>query len=81
MKRVEYSKIARAVLDRMQPKRRAAIRSKVDAFARGDVVDVKKLSGSKLLRICVGDDRVLIDEEAALVLVVKVGPRGSIYKE
>lgn len=81
MKRVEYSKTARAVLDRMQPKRRAAIRSKVDAFARGDAVDVKKLSGSKLLRIRVGDDRVLIDEETALVLVVKVGPRGSIYKE
>lgn len=72
MKRVEYSKAATKVLDRMQPRRREAIRSKVDAFARGDRVDLKKLKGSTLLRIRVGDDRVI---------VVEVGPRGGIYKE
>ncbi|GLR49105.1 hypothetical protein GCM10007923_03100 [Shinella yambaruensis] len=78
---MQYSKAATKVLDRMQPKRRTAIRSKVDAFARGDVVDVKKLKGSALLRIRVGDDRVIIDEQTALVIVVEVGPRGGIYKE
>jgi mRNA interferase RelE/StbE len=81
MKRVEYTKVATKVLDRMQPKRRDAIRSKVDAFARGDRVDVKKLTGSALLRIRVGDDRVIIDEQTMLVVVVEVGPRGGIYKE
>ena len=81
MKVVQYTKAARKVLDRMQPKRRAAIRSKVDDFARGDLVDVKKLKGGALLRIRVGDDRVIIDEQTALVLVVEVGPRGGIYKE
>ena len=81
MKRVEYSKAATKVLDRMQPRRREAIRSKVDAFARGDRVDLKKLKGSTLLRIRVGDDRVIIDEQTMLVLVVEVGPRGGIYKE
>ncbi|MCZ8181269.1 MAG: cytotoxic translational repressor of toxin-antitoxin stability system [Rhizobium sp.] len=65
----------------MQPKRRDAIRSKVDAFARGERVDVKKLTGSPLLRIRVGDDRVIIDEQTMLVIVVEVGPRGGIYKE
>jgi mRNA interferase RelE/StbE len=81
MKRVEYSKAATKVLDRMQPRRREAIRSKVDAFARGDRVDLKKLKGSALLRIRVGDDRVIIDEQTMLVIVVEVGPRGGIYKE
>ncbi|KPF46979.1 type II toxin-antitoxin system RelE/ParE family toxin [Rhizobium sp. AAP43] len=65
----------------MQPRRREAIRSKVDAFARGDRVDLKKLKGSTLLRIPVGDDRVIIDEQTLLVIVVEVGPRGGIYKE
>jgi mRNA interferase RelE/StbE len=81
MKRVEYSKAATKVLDRMQPRRREAIRSKVDAFARGDRVDLKKLKGSTLLRIRVGDDRVIIDEQTMLVIVVEVGPRGGVYKE
>ncbi|RKE85726.1 mRNA-degrading endonuclease RelE of RelBE toxin-antitoxin system [Rhizobium sp. AG855] len=80
MKRVEYTKAATKVLDGMQPKRRDAIRSKVDAFARGERVDVKN-TGSQLLRIRVGDDRVIIDEQTMLVLVVEVGPRGGSYKE
>lgn len=81
MKKVEYSRAASKVLDRMQPKRRQAIRSKVDAFARGERVDVKKLTGSHLLRVRVGNDRIIIDEQTMLVLVVEVGPRGGIYKE
>ncbi|TWF57102.1 type II toxin-antitoxin system RelE family toxin [Neorhizobium alkalisoli] len=79
MKLVQYTRAARKELERMQPKRRAAIRSKVDSFARGDKVDVKKLKGSGLVRIRVGDDRVIIDEQTALVVVVEVGPRGSVY--
>ncbi len=81
MKRVEYTRAAIKVMDRMQPKRRGAIRAKVDAFARGEPVDVKKLKGSTLLRIRVGDDRVILDEQTMLVIVVEVGPRGGIYKE
>ncbi|WP_246737826.1 MULTISPECIES: type II toxin-antitoxin system RelE family toxin [Rhizobium] len=65
----------------MQPKRQAAIRAKVDAFARGEAVDLKRLTGSSLVRIRVDDDRVIIDEQTGLVLVIKVGPRGGIYKE
>ncbi|MGI2033329.1 type II toxin-antitoxin system RelE family toxin [Rhizobium panacihumi] len=81
MKPVQYSHVAQKSLNRMQPKRRAAIRAKVDAFACGERVDLKKLSGSALVRIRVGTDRVIIDEKANLVVVVDVGPRGGIYKE
>lgn len=65
----------------MQPKREGAIRAKVDAFARGERVDLKKLVGSSLVRIRVGGDRVIIDERTNLVLVIDAGPRGGIYKE
>ncbi|WP_245448304.1 type II toxin-antitoxin system RelE/ParE family toxin [Neorhizobium sp. T6_25] len=65
----------------MQPRRQAAIRAKVDAFARGEKVDLKRLEGSALVRIRVGNDRIIIDEETNLVVVIDVGPRGGIYKE
>ncbi|WP_244447479.1 type II toxin-antitoxin system RelE family toxin [Neorhizobium galegae] len=81
MKAVLYSKVAQKSLSRMQPKRQAAIRAKVDAFARGDRVDLKRLEGSALVRIRVGNDRIIIDEETNLVVVIDVGPRGGIYKE
>lgn len=81
MKRVQYSNAAQKSMSRMQPKRQAAIRAKVDAFVRGERVDIKKLAGSSLVRIRVGDDRIVIDEQTNLVLVVAVGPRGGIYKE
>jgi mRNA interferase RelE/StbE len=81
MKPVIYSKLAQRSLERMQPKRQAAIKAKVHAFARGETVDVKKLVGTDLVRIRVGNDRVIIDEQTGLVLVINVGPRGGIYKE
>lgn len=81
MKRVIYAKSASKVLDNMQPKRRLAIRAKVDAFARGENVDVKRLRGSPHLRIRVGDDRVVLEDLTDLVFVVEVGPRGGIYRK
>lgn len=81
MKRVVYSKDAEKSLGRMQPKRRQAIRVKVDAYARGESVDIKKLVGSAFYRIRVGQDRVIIDDQGIVVMVIEVGPRGGIYRE
>jgi mRNA interferase RelE/StbE len=81
MKRVVYSRNAEKSLARMQPKRRDAIRAKVDAYARGEFVDIKKLVGSGIYRIRVGQDRVIINDEGVVVMVIEAGPRGSIYKE
>lgn len=81
MKRVVYSKSAEKSLARMQPKRRDAIRAKVNAYARGETVDIKKLVGTDFNRIRVGQDRVIIDDEGVVVLVIEAGPRGGIYKE
>lgn len=65
----------------MQPRRRAAVVAKVKAFARGEKVDIRKLSGFDLFRIRVGNDRVIIDDQGVVVLVIDAGPRGGIYKE
>jgi mRNA interferase RelE/StbE len=81
MKSVIYTKLAQKIMNRMQPKRQAAIKAKVDAFARGERVDLKRLTGSGLVRIRVGTDRIVIDEKTNAVIVIDVGPRGGIYKE
>ncbi|OCW58456.1 type II toxin-antitoxin system RelE family toxin [Hoeflea olei] len=81
MKRIFYSKAAEKSLARMQPKRRAAIFAKLDAFARGEEVDIRKLSGSGLYRIRVGQGRVILDDQGLVILVIAAGPRGGIYTE
>lgn len=81
MKVVLISKLADKALQAMQPKRRAAIIEKVRAYARGERVDIKKLQGVDLYRIRVGQDRVIIDDQGRIVMVVGAGPRGSIYKD
>lgn len=79
MKRIIYTKAAEKSLNRMQTARREAIVAKVKAFVRGEQVDIKKLVGSKLYRIRVGQDRVIVDDQGIVVMVIAAGPRGSIY--
>jgi mRNA interferase RelE/StbE len=65
----------------MQPKRREAIYAKLQAYARGEQVDIKKMRGNSYYRIRVGQDRVIIDDQGRVIIVIDAGPRGSIYKE
>ena len=81
MKTIIVGREAQKSLDRMQLKRRAAIIAKLDDYAQGRPVDIKKMTGSDYFRIRVGQDRVVIDDQGRVVMVVKAGPRGSIYKE
>jgi mRNA interferase RelE/StbE len=81
MKEVVVSQRADKVLQSMQLKRRLAIIAKVKAYARDERVDIKKMKGMELWRIRVGDDRVIVDDQGRIVLIVAAGPRGSIYKE
>ncbi len=81
MKQIVITREAQKSLSLMQPKRRAAIYAKLDAYALGQPVDIKKLEGRAYYRIRVGRDRVIIDDQGRVVMVIKAGPRGSIYKE
>ena len=80
MKTIIVGREAQKSLDRMQLKRRAAIIAKLDDYAQGLPVDIKKMKDSDYFRIRVGQDRVIIDDHGRVVMVVKAGPRGSIYK-
>lgn len=81
MKQITYTREANKSLDRMQPKRKAAILSKLEAYARGEKVDIRKMTGMVYYRIRVGQDRVVIDDQGRVILVIDAGPRGGIYKE
>lgn len=81
MKRIVYSHQAIQSLGRMQPKRRAAIFARLEAYARGERVDIRKLVGTPYHRIRVGQDRVVINDQGLVVNVIAAGPRGGIYKE
>ncbi|PWE58106.1 cytotoxic translational repressor of toxin-antitoxin stability system [Metarhizobium album] len=81
MKQIVVTREAQRSLSRMQPKRRAAIYAKLDAYARGEPVDIKRMQGKSYYRIRVGQDRVIIDDQGRVVMVIDAGPRGGIYKE
>ena len=81
MKIIRYTKQSTRILRKIQPKQRAAIISKINAYGAGEIVDVKKLSGSEFLRIRVGQWRVLIDDDGIVIVVEKIAPRGSVYKD
>ncbi len=80
MKQVRYSKQAAKMLKAMQPDITLRIVNTIDTFARGKSVDIKKMTGTTYSRIRVGKWRIIIDEVDIVVLIVKIGSRGDIYK-
>ncbi|MCD7109318.1 cytotoxic translational repressor of toxin-antitoxin stability system [Rhizobium sp. DKSPLA3] len=80
MKEIVVTREAQKSLKKMQPQRRAAIFTRLDAYARGEAVDIKKMQGYPYFRIRVGQDRVVIDDLGRVITVIDAGPRGSIYK-
>ncbi|CAN7167839.1 hypothetical protein LJR245_000273 [Rhizobium leguminosarum] len=71
MKTIAYSKAAAKALRKMQPKRAAAIVAKVEAFANGEMVDLKKLQGSEFFRIRVWQDRVINDQTMQVLVIIR----------
>jgi mRNA interferase RelE/StbE len=61
----------------------ARIIAKIDAYAAdpaSQAANVKRLKGGKRsLRLRVGDFRVLFTEDRETILVLDIGPRGSVY--
>ena len=56
------------------------IRAKVAAYAAGDPADARPLMGRAGFRLRVGQWRVIFDDDGAMVAVLRVGPRGDVYK-
>ena len=82
---VEYSRDAAKALLRMPTNVSTLIRRKIDILARDPYApnaNVKALKGRPAYRLRVGDWRAIyeLDKGRVVVLVLDIGPRGSIYE-
>ncbi len=82
---IEFSRDAAKTLLRMPTNTAALIRKKIDLLAQAPFApnaNVKALRGRPAFRLRVGDWRVIyeLDHGRIVVLVLDIGPRGSIYE-
>ena len=82
---IEYSKAARKALKAMPQNTALLIVEKVEALAVDPLApnnNVKKLTNHPGYRLRVGDWRVvyLLHEQALLIAVVRIAPRGDVYQ-
>lgn len=80
-----YTRAARKTLSKLDADNRRRILKKLEALAEDPFnaqLDVKRLAGTDGFRLRVGDWRVIYDrnEDELVVLVIKLGGRGDIYK-
>ena len=81
---VRISKRAERELRKIDRRDQVKIAARIDQLASDPrPADVKKLAtGEDLYRVRAGDYRILyrIEDEELLVLVVRIGPRGEVYR-
>ena len=82
MKKIVYSRDAVKTLARMPTNTARLIRSKITQYA-GDPAslanNVKTLQGVDVLRLRVGDWRVIFSEAGEVIAIIKIAPRGGAY--
>ena len=82
---IEYSKAARKALKTMPRNTARLVMEKIEALASDPMApnnNVKKLTNHPGYRLRVGDWRVVytIREQALLIAVVRIAPRGDVYQ-
>ena len=85
MYQIAFSHAAAKALRKMPRNAGTLVRRKLDEIATDPYAprsNVTRLVGRTGYRLRVGDWRVLyeLEDDRMIVLVVKIGPRGSIYK-
>jgi mRNA interferase RelE/StbE len=82
-RRVEYSRDAVRTLSRIDRRTASRLRHKIDQLASEPEAlgnNVKGLKGEPgLMRLRVGDWRVIFTADLVVLLVVRIAPRGSAY--
>lgn len=82
MKQITYTKAAIRTLRQIPANTSKVIVSKIEQYAADPASlanMVTKLQGRDGYRLRVGDWRVIFDEDATVIAVLAVGPRGGIY--
>ena len=82
---IEYSKAARKVLKAMLRNNARLVMEKIEALAADPMApnnNVKKLTNHPGYRLRVRDWRVVytIHEQALLIAIVRIAPRGDVYQ-
>lgn len=83
MMTITWRKGALKTLRRVPRPEAQRIREKVKLYAEDPQAlgnNVKALTGSDYIRLRVGDWRVIMDEQGDVLDVIKIGPRGGVYK-
>jgi len=85
MYRIQYKKAASKALKRMPAHIREKLYSRLHAIAAAPYIyqsDWKPMSGSPYWRLRVGGYRAIcmIEDDALVLLVLKIGARGGVYK-
>lgn len=82
MRAITYSVTALKDLKAIDKPQRKKIVAKIEQYAAtpgASANQIKKLQGSGLLRLRVGDYRVIFTEDALVVAVIAVGNRRDVY--
>ena len=84
MKAVRYSREASKTLESIPSNTARRIREKVAQYAADPASqsnNVKALKGAKgYLRLRVGDWRIIFTDDGAVVAIIRIGARGSVYE-
>lgn len=82
MKTIRYSREADAALAKMPAKQASAIEDKIEQYAANPEAlanKVKQLRGTKVMRLRVGDYRVIFDEDMNVLDILAIGHRREVY--
>ena len=85
MKQVSYTRSAQKALLRIPSNVAKLIKSKVDQYARDPASlanNIKALKGDfeGLIRLRVGDWRVIMDDQGNVLIIIEIKPRGGAYE-
>jgi len=82
--KIRYSKIALKYLLKLQPKLRDRIRNTIRKIADGNTqgLNIVAMQDVDAFRVRIGDYRVIyeINDDELVLIVIKIGARGDIYK-
>ena len=80
MKTIVLMPSAAKSLDRMTEPWRSRVTEAIIGYATTQVGDTKAMRGTSILRLRVGDYRVILDETATELTVLAAGHRREIYR-
>ena len=80
MKTIVYSKIAERAFERLPDRIQKRVEDGIDRYAITGNGNVKALQGRPVLRLRIGDYRVIFTEDLVVIDIINLGHRREIYE-